>query len=58
MSHVRAASAHSKIRTRRIPRFTSRGQEAKNVFAAGVCGANGLEGEVPSLVCGEEELET
>lgn len=32
--------------------------EAKNVFAAGVCGANGLEGEVPLLVRDEEELET
>lgn len=58
MSHVCVASAHSKIRTRRIQRFTSRGQEAKNVIAAGVCEANGSEGEVPLLVRAEEELET
>lgn len=36
----------------------SRGQEAKHMSAAGVYGDRALEGEVPSVVRGEEELET
>lgn len=56
MSHIRAASAHSKIRTRRIQRFTSRGQEAKNVFAAGGLWVRWIGRGSP--FGGEEELET
>lgn len=51
MAHIRVASIHSMIRTRGIVDL-NRGQEAKNLAAAEVCGDGGLEREVPLVVRG------